>query len=424
MSRGTVIRLRPAPHAGQRKLAGLQAGHRFVAAPCGRRFGKTLYLLQDAFRQAVNRPGARVWWVDPIQYLARRAFRLILPVVQSTKLDQEVSRTELRIELVNGSVMEFHSAERGDKMRGEGIHVLAINEASLIKKQVWDEVLYPALTDTGGGAAFAFTPKGKGHWTHEWFQRGLSPEHPEVASIQLPSTANPYIKPELIEAARRDLPEATFRQEYLAEFLDDGSGVFQGVRECIAGELDRPGIVPQAGPYVGGLDLAKHQDWTVLQILDCRGRLAWHERMQRQSWPTMKGRIIEACRRYRPRLLVERNHVGDVVIDDLRQGGVEVEAFVTTGQSKAQLIQGLMLAIERGLISFPEVPELITELEIFEFQRLPSGHVRYAAPEGAHDDEVMALALAARAYLDSHKQRRRTHLAGVEIDSLIVREAA
>lgn len=397
-----VIKLRPAPHVGQQQLLATFKEHRFLSACCGRRFGKTLVLLMLMMLLGINKPGMTGWWVDAIHYLAKRAFRMMLKVVLANRLQSDYSKSELRIELITGSVIEFHSAERADKLRGEGLDLACLNEASLMKQSLWDEILYPMLTDKGGKAVFAYTPKGMGHWTYRNHQWGLSddPERADYGAISLPTSANPIIRPEFITAARRDLPDQSFRQEYLAEFLPDSSGVFRNILACVGGVLDRPQIIPTAGPYVGGLDLAKHNDFTVLFIIDALGRVCWHDRFHRMDWPAMKERVIKAAGRYKAHLLVESNSIGDVVIDDLRAAGVNVTGFATTGQSKQGLIQGLMVALEQNLISFPSIPELLTELQIFEYERMPGGAVRYQAPEGAHDDEVMALALAVKAFRD------------------------
>ncbi|MCB2226676.1 MAG: phage terminase large subunit [Desulfarculaceae bacterium] len=424
--RPSAVVIKPPPHRGQLQLLNFLTTHRFVLACCGRRFGKTIGLLMDMLRESVNYPNINAWWVDAIHYLARRAFRIMSKVVAASYLatPENISKSELRIELITGSVMEFHSAERGDRLRGEGVHRAYLNEASLIKAELWYEALYPMLTDTGGRAAFAFTPKGQGHWTYKEFLKGQSAESPDYASIQLPTSANPHIDPKFIEAAKKDLPAESFRQEYLAEFLPDSSGVFRNIDACTKGELDSPHTVPVNGPYAGGLDLAKHEDYTVLDILDARGRLAWHDRFQRQNWPVMKARIIEAAKRYRAHLVVESNSIGDVIIDDLREAGVSCEGFATTGSSKQGLIQGLMTALEQSLITFPSIPELIIELKIFEYDRLPSGAIRYQAPEGAHDDEVIALALAVRAWRGMSRGKDDDWLDGADLDQVLGRRAA
>lgn len=416
------IQLRPPLHPGQlRMLKALQL-YRFVLATCGRRFGKTLFLLLFLLKFSIDRQRSMSWWVDPIHYLAKRAFRQMEQVVNKIRLAKPggVLKSELRIELLNDSVIEFHSAERGDRLRGEGLNLVCVNEASLIKAPLWYEALYPMLTDTGGQAAFAFTPKGQGHWTHQEFQKGRSAEKPDQHSIQLPTSANPFIKPKFIEEAKKDLPGDTFRQEYLAEFLPDSSGVFRNVMACTRGKLDSPHAIPTDGPYAGGVDLAKHNDFTVVDILDRHGRLCWHDRFHRMDWPVMEERIAEAAKRYRAHMLVESNSVGDAVIDHLREAGVSCDGFSTTGSSKQILIQGLMVALEQQLITFPDLPELLVELQIFEYERTASGHIQYSAPEGAHDDEVMALALAVKAWRDMRKNPQDDYLGDLDVDGLEV----
>ena len=60
------------------------------------------------------------------------------------------------------------------------------------------------------------------------------------------------------------------------------------------------------------------------------------------------------------------------------------------------MVESLALAFEREQIEILNDPLLIAELQAFAAERLPGGSTRYAAPEGMHDDMVMALALAWR----------------------------
>ncbi len=57
------------------------------------------------------------------------------------------------------------------------------------------------------------------------------------------------------------------------------------------------------------------------------------------------------------------------------------------------------MAIEQQLLSIPDCKEtkfLIDELKCFTYELLPSGKLRYTAPEGLHDDGVISLGLAIR----------------------------
>jgi len=71
-----------------------------------------------------------------------------------------------------------------------------------------------------------------------------------------------------------------------------------------------------------------------------------------------------------------------------------VYPFRTTNASKAAIIDGLALALEREEVRLLPHEVLLNEMLSYQAERLPSGLMRYSAPDGAHDDCVIALALA------------------------------
>ena len=119
-------------------------------------------------------------------------------------------------------------------------------------------------------------------------------------------------------------------------------------------------------------------------------------------------RLTEFWRRLGARcwICAETNSMGEPVVEQLKADGLPVAGFLTTGPSKAAIIQGLALAFERGTIVIPDDPVLIGELQAFEGTRTPSGHMRYAAPSGLHDDTVMALAIGWAALTGPRQERR------------------
>jgi hypothetical protein len=70
-----------------------------------------------------------------------------------------------------------------------------------------------------------------------------------------------------------------------------------------------------------------------------------------------------------------------------------VQPFQTTNATKTAAIDGLALAFEQDAIRIINDPVLVGELQAYEMERLPSGLLRYSAPEGMHDDCVMSLAI-------------------------------
>jgi hypothetical protein len=148
-----------------------------------------------------------------------------------------------------------------------------------------------------------------------------------------------------------------------------------------------------ADPVVWGWDLAKKQDWTVGVALDSTCRVCRFVRFQ-ADWEQTFNRVTAATGRVPA--LVDSTGVGDPIVERLqRVAASRYEGFQFTAQSKQKLMEGLAVAIQHRNVTFPLGP-IVDELEIFEYVYTPAGGVRYAAPEeyGAHDDCVMALALA------------------------------
>ena len=71
-----------------------------------------------------------------------------------------------------------------------------------------------------------------------------------------------------------------------------------------------------------------------------------------------------------------------------------MQAFTTTISTKPLLIDTLALALEQRTITLPALDWLLNELEMYSVDISASGRARYSAPEGLHDDGVIALALA------------------------------
>lgn len=291
-----------------------------------------------------------------------------------------------------GGEVTVRSADNPNSLRGEGLDFLVIDECAFVAESAWTESLRPALSDRLGRALFISTPKG-----HNWFWRlwqlGQNAEQDEWRSWRFPTAGNPYIAPAEIEAARQMLPDRIFRQEYLAEFMDDAGGVFRRVMD--AATLSEQ--APVAGhQYSMGVDWGKFNDFTVLAVIDATTReMAVLDRFNQIDWSLQRGRLAALYERYRPvTIIAEANSIGEPNIEALRAEGLPVQGFVTTNATKAQIIESLSLGFERSDLRILNDPTLIGELQAYEMERLPSGLVRYGAPDGMHDDCVMALALA------------------------------
>jgi hypothetical protein len=306
-----------------------------------------------------------------------------------------------------GGQILFKSLDNPDNARGHTADGVVIDEAADVAPIAWPEVLRPMLIDTGGWAWIVGTPKGR-----NWFWQGhvLAPESPDNMAWQAPtlgveitanglirkphSLENPNIPFEEIQHLYRTLPERAFRQEILAEFVEDGGGVFRNVR---ASATAPDNAQPEAGhDYVIGCDWGRSNDYTVLCVMDLTTRrMVELQRSNQVEYQIQRQRLNALCEKWKPCLVIaETNAMGEPIIEQLARDGLPIKPFTTTNATKAEAIDALALAFERGNVSVLNNPILIAECEAYESTRLPSGLIRYSAPAGLHDDCVMALALA------------------------------
>lgn len=372
-----IVVTRPLLHGAQQQV--VDEARRFNVLQCGRRFGKTTLGVDLAIDPALD--GKPAAWFAPTYKLLAEAWR---ELVRATKdVTARVSQQDKRIELITGGSIDCWSLDTPDAGRGYKYARAVIDEAGIVRdlQEAWEQAIRPTLTDYQGDAWFLGTPKGRNYF-HRLFVKGQEALG-DWKSWRFRSMDNPHLSPAEIEAARADLPEQVFQQEYLGEPTDDGGNPFglSAIRACVA-------PLSSAQPVVWGVDLAKSVDYTVAIGLDKDGAVSRFERFQK-PWPETINEITKIGQR----ALVDSTGVGNPVLDHLqrRRPGI-FEGYLFSQPSKQKLMEGLAVAIQQQKIRFPDGP-IVHELESFEYEYTRTG-VRYSAPEGLHDDCVMALALA------------------------------
>jgi len=378
------------PRESQRPIFSTPA--RFLTVDAGRRWGKSLTGINWLLQGSCERVGES-WWLAPIYSQSKMAFRTLLSAAKRGAAEQAfktISHSEMRVEMINGSAITFKSADNPDTLRGEGLMRVVVDEAARVSRDVWEEVLRPAVSDTGGKVLFISTPKGK-NWFYELWTRGFDPQHPDYKSWKFPTADNPKVSPEDIEQARQSLPVDVFNQEYLAEFLDNNAGVFRNVKACMGSTRQAPN--PRLS-YKAGLDLARLTDFTVLTILDETGRQVFFDRFNILDWTVQVQRIVQVCQDYQAQVLIDSTGIGDPIFDQLQRAGLAVEGYKFTQDSKKKLVELLMLSFEQARIQILDEQVQKNEIDIFEYTIGQSGTVHYSAPDGYHDDCVISLALA------------------------------
>jgi hypothetical protein len=403
-------------HDGQSLI--VREARRFSVVACGRRFGKTLLGIDRAIEMALA--GYPVGWFSPTYKMLSDAWRELKNIAAPLKPKINEDQHRLQITGPAGSgwgevgLIDMWSLDSPDTARGRKYKRAIIDEAAMVASlgDAWQAVIRPMLADLLGDAWFLSTPKGH-NFFWELYCKGEDPLQLEWGAWRMPTAANPFIVPSEIEDARLMLPEMIFRQEYLADFIEDGGAVFRRLREA-ATATPQPQAIDYHR-YVMGVDLGRRMDFTVCAVIDCSGQgsgvggqgsegggpaeTCAMDRFNQIDWSFQVGRIAAMARRFRvDEVIADATGLGDPVVEQLRRElavhGIAVTGYdISSVQKKAKLIEPLALAFERAELLILDDPVLIGELQAYQQERLPGGQVKYGAPQGLHDDTVMALAL-------------------------------
>ena len=362
---------------------------RFKVLDCGRRWGKTRLGVMECMGIAAI--GGRAWWVAPSYKMSEVGWRPLRRLAGQIP-NAEIRKVDRQVLLPTGGEVSVRSADNPDSLRGEGLDFVVLDECAFMQEMAWNEALRPALADRQGSALFISTPKGR-NWFWRMWQLGQAGGD-EWHSWTFTSYDNPHIQDSEIDAAKALLPDRVFRQEFMAEFIDDAGGVFRGVMNA-ATATEQSGRIT-GHDYVIGVDWGKHNDFTVLAVVDMQtNELCYLDRFNQIDYAVQTSRLKALASRFQPvTITAESNAMGEPIIEQLQRDGLPVQAFKTTNATKTAVIDALAMAFEQGAIRILNDPVLVGELQAYEMERLPSGMLRYSAPEGMHDDTVIALALA------------------------------
>ena len=197
---------------------------RFKVVACGRQWGKTSVAAMLSMQGALE--GEDVWWIGPTFDLGIRGWRIIERLARQA--EQSLGgmhfdgRPLYRITFPGGGSISLRSADNPDSLRGDTLAGAVFDEAAMAKREAWP-IIRPALAVRGGWALFISTPKGL-NWFHDLFEGASSMEGWE--RWRFPSIDSPFMPAAEVEQSRREMSSLEFSQEYEAEFISYGSGMF------------------------------------------------------------------------------------------------------------------------------------------------------------------------------------------------------
>ena len=349
MSNEVRIKLRK-PHTGQRHVIATEK--RFNVLACGRRFGKTEYGKERAYRRMFA--GQSVAWFSPTYRMMGEVWRSARRKLKDITADSNAS--EHRLEIFGGGTIEMWSLENYEAVRGRKYHLVIVDEAAAVKQlqDAWQAAIRSTLVDYRGSAYFLSTPRGD-NFFKTLFDLGQS-DNEEWASWQMPTVTNPFISADEVEAMRVEMSSRLYEQEIMARFIADLEGALWNrllldenritqqpeYFQRIVVSID-PGINAdsqgETGIVVTGLDY--DDECHILE--DCTIR-STPEGWARQA--------IGAYERWQAdRIVVERNQGGDMVAATLRTVDPTVPITeVHASRGKVTRAEPVVALYEQGLV--------------------------------------------------------------------------
>lgn len=387
------------PHDGQWKVINsiLESDSKFFTLSVGRQWGKSMLGMNMLLYWAFNDSPCKILWVSPVYSQTNKVQKELAQAIKSSNLIESINYSDNYLKLKNGSEIIFRSAERYDNIRGYTFDYAILDEAAFMKAEAWREAIRPTMAVNGKKVLFLSTPKGK-NWFYEIFSLGKRSEgfvaNERYLSFTAPSSDSPYITQDEIEDARLTLPPNIFKQEYLAEFLDDGGEVFSNLEQVSMSQWP----TNKSTKYFAGIDLGRQEDFTVVTIINEESQVVDIYRANQKPWDQLVKECSEFVNKYNAITQVEVNSIGDVIFEQLRSKIKKITPFITSSRSKVDIIEQLIYALNNNSLQIPSKtlhPVLHHELNTFTYEYSPkTRNVKYSAPSGHHDDCIMSLAIA------------------------------
>lgn len=346
---------------------------------------------------------------------SRKVFKEIIQAVEGSGIIKRKNEQTLEITFINGSSIFFKSSEQGtDSLRGYTITgILILDEAAYLSEDILEGVL-PWTNVHKPPMLIVSSPKFKNCFFYRYFMKGLQGDEGYYSVDWNDYDLSEFLDDAKLEEYRLMLPANQFKSEYLGEFLDDDGVVFTNFKECI---YDAP---PRTdGDVYIGIDWATGNggDYTSITVLNSYCEVVDFEDFNNLNTTQTIERIVGIIKRFPSvgLVLCESNSIGTPMTELLMEKlpNVNIEKAATTNSSKESMVNDLQVAFEQKKIGLLNIEKVMSELSSYEATyNIKTKKVSYNAPSGLHDDSVISLMYAYRAWKD--KGRRGNYAIGIK----------
>lgn len=215
------------PHEKQKEV--IRSNARFKIIRAGRRSGKSTLEIEEMIFDAVTGKDRNIFYIAPTQIQSRKIIWEALKSRLNGLGTINESRLEVKLPTQDGgfSTIFISGWENRENHRGMKAYKIIFDELDTMKDFFigWQEIFRPMLTDTSGYATFIGTPK-KENPNLRRLEK-IAETDKDYQAFHFTTEDNPHIPIEEIKKAKEELDYDTFKQEYLAEYVDNAGSLFK-----------------------------------------------------------------------------------------------------------------------------------------------------------------------------------------------------
>ncbi|MCW4010626.1 MAG: terminase family protein [Candidatus Bathyarchaeota archaeon] len=382
----------------------------FTAARWARQTGKSHTISALLLHYALTNPNTNIGIVGPSWRQTKLVIKHINGFLQKLPKTAAKKPQKTTVTLTNGSTIEAYP-NNPETIRGPTLNIVYADEFNFIPndQELYDAILF-TLGTTNGKFICTSTPWRSDSIFHKIFH---DPAYEEYAKshVTWQQAIEPHgpLKQQILNRIKRQLegdPDR-WKREMEAQWAENQAAYLNQtlITTCIDHTLEYTNFETAAkGEFYTGLDLGKHQDYSVAATIKAEnGKLQlihMHRFPLETPYASVIGYIKTLTDRWQTihKILVDSSGVGDYITEDMQNAGLtNTEGVKFTVESKQEMAQHLKQAMTEKRLNIPYDPQLIAELNIEQYELTKDGKTKFNHPQGTHDDRFWALAMAAYA---------------------------
>jgi len=405
------------PTTYQQELITLFQENQFIAARWSRQSGKSWIISALLLWYAATHPNSYIAVVGPSWRQTKHIInRRITPFLHKLPPETHFKPHRTYVRLKNGSVIEAFP-NNPETIRGPTLNVVYCDEMNFLPndEEMYDAILF-TLSTTNGKFVCTSTPWNSDSIFWRIFNhRSFADFAKHHVTWEQATEPNGPLKRATLEKIKKQFAEdpSRWKREMEAEWAEDQDVWLPQslITKCIDGTLELYQFdTTKHGKFHAGLDLGKHQDYSVLVVTEeTRGKNQlrhWKIFPLGTKYATVIGYVKSLTDRWHTieRIRVDVTGVGEYIVEDMKNANIEnVEPVTFTAPRKQELASLLKQRMLDDSYKFPFTQfrlsptvlySYVAELNTERFTLRKDGTIGFSHPQGQHDDTFWSTALA------------------------------